>query len=348
MIEKIRAFLQREIDSKHIPGAVVHVSYQGEIICREAIGNRAVYPTISPMQIETVFDLASLTKVIATLPAILKLIDRGDIRLDDPVHLFLPAFLMNGKEKVTIRHLLTHTAGFPAHRQFYRENLTRNEILHRALTEPLEYEPGSKVVYSDLSFITLYQLIEIITDEPFDVFINKEIFTPLEMGETTFNPTNNVESFAVTEYSEQLGDYKRGIVHDENAYAMNGISGHAGLFSTIGDMSNFARMIENNGIYKGHRVLSESVLKLARQNHTPFGEEYRGLGWMLKSPKLSSCGDLFSSSAYGHTGFTGTSIWFDPEAKLHVILLTNRVHYGREPHIIRLRARLHNLIRASI
>lgn len=346
MREKVLSYLQKEIDLKHIPGAVIQVSHQGETVLREAIGNRTEVPHPAPMQEDTVFDLASLTKVVGTLPSVLKLIDDGEIRLDDPVALFLPEFARNGKEDINVRDLLTHSSGIAAHRQFYMESLTTEEVLKRIYEETPEYERGSKVVYSDLGFITLYKMVEAVTGESFVQFLEREIFAPLEMVETCFHPTFARERYAATEYSEKLGDYKRGIVHDDNTESMGGLSGHAGLFSTIADLNNFATMIETGGTFKGKRILSESVLDLSRRNYTPFGHEYRGLGWMMKSPELASCGDLFSEQSYGHTGFTGTSMWYDPSVQLQVILLTNRVHYGRHPHIIRLRPRLHNIIRS--
>lgn len=222
------------------------------------------------------------------------------------------------------------------------------EIFTRICDQELEAEIGSKVIYSDLGIITLFILIEIVLNEKFEDFVQRELFDPLEMKETVFNPAYDTARYAATEYSESLKGYKKGVVHDENATTMGGISGHAGLFSTVHDLANYASMIENNGLFRGKRILSEPALTLARQNFTSFDAEYRGLGWILKSEEMSSCGDFFSSSSYGHTGFTGTSIWFDPELKLHVILLTNRVHFGRSDHILRIRPRLHNIIRTSL
>nr|WP_240510106.1 serine hydrolase domain-containing protein [Virgibacillus profundi] len=330
----------------HIPGAVISASYKGEVILQEAVGNRIVYPAKLPMKLNNVFDLASLTKVVVTLPAILQLIDNGEIRLDDPVAYFLPEFAQNGKENIRLRHLLTHTSGLPSHKQYYLEDLTTEEVIQRIYSEELSASTGSNVIYSDLGLMMLYKVIEIITEEKFDHFVHNEILAPLEMFDTGFNPTFEKNRYAATEYSNKLKVYKQGIVHDENTETMGGISGHAGLFSTIHDLQNFTTMIENNGVFKGKRILSQAVLELSRKNYSPFDSEFRGLGWILKSPVLSSCGDLFSEVSYGHTGFTGTSIWFDPTIDLHVILLTNRVHFGREPHILRLRPRLHNMIRA--
>ena len=344
---KVLHFLQKEIDLEHIPGAVLSVSYQGEIILEEVIGKRTVFPEETPMKLNTIFDLASLTKVVATLPSILKLLDEGEIRLDDTVAHFLPDFSQNGKGHITLRHLLTHTSGLPAHKQYYKTNLSTDKILKSIYGEKIEYETGTKVSYSDLGLILLYKIIEKVTEEKFADFLNKEFFQPLEMFETGFNPNFSNERYAATEFDKKINAPKLGVVHDDNTESMGGISGHAGLFSTIHDLKNYASMIENNGIYKGKRFLSEAVIELSRKNYTPFDQEYRGLGWILKSPLNSSCGDLLSDYSYGHTGFTGTSIWFDPAINLHVIFLTNRVHFGRNPHILRLRPRLHNIIRSN-
>lgn len=346
MRQEIRDLLNEEIDLEHIPGAVLHVSHQGKVLFQEALGDRAVYPEKSSMKLDTVFDLASLTKVVATTPAILKLIDDGTIRLDDEVAHFLPGFADSEKRDMTIRHLMTHTSGLPAHRSFHSDHLTENEILDQICGERLDHSIGTNVIYSDLGFITLYKIIEKVTQSSFADFVDESIFRPLEMNETGFLPTYPEYRYAATEYSERLKDYKRGVVHDENTESMGGISGHAGLFSTISDLHHYASMIENNGVYKGKRILSKAILDVSKQNHTPLDRECRGLGWMVRSPERASCGDLFSEKSYGHTGFTGTSMWFDPEIDLHVVLLTNRVHFGRDPYIIRLRPRLHNLIRS--
>lgn len=347
MEDKVIDFLKHEVSQKHIPGAVIQVTHKNKTIMREAVGYRIDTKTVQePMALDTVFDLASLTKIVATLPAVLKLMDDGKIRLDDPVTLFLPKFSQAGKEDVKVRHLLTHTTGLPQHRSYHLDNLNKSEILEQIYQEELAEAPGNSVSYSDLGFIILHRLVEIVADKPFDQFLDEAILSRLEMDETGFNPTFAKKRYAATEYSESHGDYKTGVVHDENAESMGGISGHAGLFSTLKDLTKFVYMIENDGNYGARQILSSSALKLARTNFTSFDNEHRGLAWMLKNPELASCGDYFSKESYGHTGFTGTSLWFDPEIDLSVILLTNRVHYGREPHIIRLRPRLHNIIRS--
>ncbi|MBS4218756.1 beta-lactamase family protein [Bacillus sp. FJAT-49711] len=346
MKEEVIRFLQKEIDLENIPGAAIYISHKGTSILEEVVGYRALAPKKEPMQIDTVFDLASLTKIVTTMTASLQLLDKGEIRLDDPVSYFFPEFNENGKEEVRIRHLLTHTSGLPAHRPFYEEGLTTEQMIKKICAEELENPVGQKVVYSDLGFILLASLIEKVVEIPFDEYVSKEILTPLEMHETGFNPTYSRTRFAATEFSEKLNDFKYGIVHDDNAESMGGVSGHAGLFSTLKDLTNYAQMIENGGSFRGKKIISTVALDLSKRNFTPVDEEGRGLGWQIHSPRLS-CGDLFSYTSYGHTGYTGTSMWFDPEIQLHVILLTNRVHAKNQQAILRLRPRLHNLIRAQ-
>ncbi|MBS4192450.1 beta-lactamase family protein [Bacillus sp. FJAT-49705] len=345
MKNKLLQFLQQEIDLEHIPGAVLHISYSDDIIFQEAVGNRILYPEKSPMSKDTIFDLASLTKVVATLPVLLKLIDAGEIRLEDPIAYFLSTF---HTKEITLKHLLAHTSGLPAHRQYYKERLHKDEIVDRICKEALVSGAGERVLYSDLGLILLYKIIEIVVNENFEEFVERELFNPLNMKETGFNLKHSQSRYAATEYSEALQGYKQGIVHDENAESMGGISGHAGLFSTINDLGNFSSMIENEGVFNGKQIISSPALVLSKVNFTFFDREHRGLGWMLKGKQGSSCGDLFSNNSYGHTGYTGTSIWFDPDIKLNVILLTNRVHVENKNAILRLRPRLHNIIRSSL
>lgn len=344
--EQIIEFLQDEIDKEHIPGAVIQVNYKGKTILKEALGWRIDFEEeCEPMQLDTVFDLASLTKVVATLPSILKLLDEGEIGLNDTVSHFIPEFSVNNKSEITLMHLLTHTSGLKSHRRFYQENLNKEEIFEEIYEETLEYKPGTKVIYSDLGFMLLFKIIEIVTHSTFEEFVTKEIFEPLEMNETSFLPKFSKDRYAATEFDPSLKTYKLGVVHDENANTLGGISGHAGLFSTVSDLNHYVSMHENEGIFNGKRILSPNAIQLAQKNFTSSLNEMRGLGWQLKTDSATSCGDYFSKNSFGHTGFTGTSLWIDTEVDLSVILLTNRVHYGREPHILRLRPRLHNIIR---
>src|SRR5699024_2942172 len=311
--EHILQFLKNEIDLNHIPGAIVQVMHKNQIILQEAVGSRFVHlGNKEPMKLDAIFDLASLTKVVATLPAVLSLMDKGEIRLDDPVTYFLPDFGTHGKENIRLRHLLTHTSGLPAHRQYHKDQLNKEGILDAINQEQLVAPINSEVLYTDLGFILLFRIVEKVTEQSFDTFLQEHFFQTLGMTETGFCPSFHQNRYAATEYVRALNNYKMGIVHDENSESMGGISGHAGLFSSLNDLTCFARMMENDGVYNGKRFLSKAALNLSRANFTAKSEEHRGLAWMRKSPCLASCGDYFSEESYGHTGFTGTSIWFDP------------------------------------
>lgn len=343
---EVSQFLQKEIEQQHIPGFVLQVRHKDEVVFEDAFGYRSIFPQKAQMEINTVFDLASLTKVVATLPVFLKFIDDGVVRLEDKVTKFIPNFDEHGKENITLRHLLTHSSGLQAHAPFAAEDIRERESIITALVnEKLAYKPGEDVIYSDVGFALLSIIAEEITGQSFDMLTNELIFQKLGMDETGYNPTFAKNRYAVTEFDGQLNEYKCGIVHDENTYTIGGISGHAGLFSTIKDLGNFAKMVMNEGTFNGKQILSPHAIKLSKRNFTPFSSYYRGVGWELNGEYAASCGDYFSTETFGHTGFTGTSMWFDPEVNLAVILLTNRVHFGRQPHMLSLRPRLHNIIR---
>ncbi len=345
-MKEVIEFLQNEINQKHIPGAVLQVSHKGQAQIKRALGFRIDYENEQqPMEIDTIFDIASLTKVVATLPSVLKLIDDKQLKLSDSISSLLPEFSQNNKESVTVEHLLTHTSGLPSHRKFYKENLSKDEIFNAIMGEKLISKPGIAVNYSDLGFMLLGKIVETVIQNPFEKFATDEIFKPLGMNETSFRPDFPQTRYAATEYNEALQTYKIGAVHDNNAEAMGGISGHAGLFSTLADLSHFVQMIENDGVYQGNRILSAEIVRQSKQNFTSSLNENRGLGWQLGSEKSSPFSTAFPDSAYGHTGFTGTSLWFDPKLELSIILLTNRVHYGRAPEGLYFRPEVHKIIR---
>ncbi|HLR64636.1 MAG TPA: serine hydrolase [Pseudogracilibacillus sp.] len=345
MRQEVLQFLQKEIDEKHIPGAVIQVQQNNELILQEAIGYRSIYEQKAAMTIDTMFDLASLTKVVATTTATLYLLDQGKIRLEDKVCQFIPDFIEEGKDMITLRHLLSHTSGLPAALQLPQGEITKEIIADTVCHTKLGNKVGEKVVYSDIGFVALYLVIEAITQEPFEQFIKNHILQPLKMSHTSFNPNQASYKFAKTEYADHLATYKNGLVHDENTERMGGISGHAGLFSTISDLGHYAQMILNEGLFEDRQFLSPHSIRLSRRNFTAFDPLHRGIGWELNGRYAASCGDYFPQNAFGHTGFTGTSMWFDPDINLAVTLLTNRVHYGRHPHMLSLRPRLHNMIR---
>lgn len=335
-------FLQEQIDKERLPGAVISVIHRNRLLFRGAIGYRQLWPDRQPMSINTVFDLASLTKVVCTLPLILQLWQRKRLSLHMPVAEVLPPFGANGKENVTIFQLLTHSAGLPASVPFYKEGFNYHETIASVCHQAPTYTPGTRVVYSDLSFIALGAIIEQVTGKSLQRVANEWIYTPLGMQETQFCPRFPATRYAATEWDHWLGRPKCGEVHDENAFAMGGVSGHAGLFSTVSDIEKFAGEMQT----ATPLLFDPDILRYARQHFSAGMEEPRGLGWILKGAQTnSSCGRFFSPFSYGHLGFTGTSIWFDPVAELAVIFLTNRVHLGRDNHAIRrIRPALHDLI----
>ncbi|HHY75855.1 MAG TPA: N-acetylmuramic acid 6-phosphate etherase [Firmicutes bacterium] len=334
-----------------IPGAVAAIVHKGIMLHPRAFGWAVRTPERIPATPNTIFDMASLTKVTAALPAVLRLLERGEFRLDDPLALFIPEFGQGGKEPITIRQILTHTSGLPAHIKFYEQGLMGREIIDAicslVLTE--DQVPGEKVVYSDLGFIMLTELVRRITGSTLDEFAAREVFIPLGMKDACFRPDPALKyRIAATEYRPDLGRVMWGEVHDENAHALGGVSGHAGLFGTVYDMARYALMWLGGGEFGGVRILCEATVKAATREETSAGER-RGLGWQLRSRTYSSGGDLMSDRAYGHTGFTGTSLWCDPETDTAAILLTNRVHAGRDGNAhIRLRAQFANAVAAAV
>lgn len=348
MNEKVRAFLQHEIDNKVTPGAVIRIKHKGQILMDESFGFNSLQEDKVSMTKEHIFDMASLTKVMATLPAMLQLFDAGEIHLHDKVARFIPEFATYQKESITLQQLLTHSSGLIAHRPYFQRKLSTSDVLREIMDEKLRYTPDSEVVYSDLGYILLMDVIEKVSGQSLQNYVQEQIFQPLGMVQTNYLPNYDRQQYAPTEYLEHLQDHKYGIVHDDNTEFMGGISGHAGLFSSIDDVSIYTTMLENDGVHNGKQILSPRWLVKSRENFTPFSTESRGLGWQLKGKGFSPAGDLMSDATYGHTGYTGTSFYIDPKEQLTVTLLTNRVYFGRQDPIIRLRPRLHNLIVSNL
>lgn len=348
MRDLIRTFLQREIDQQVTPGAIIRVRHKGEIILDEALGTTSLEADRAPVAGNTLYDMASLTKVMVTLPIMLQLLEKGDIYLHDRVAAFVPEFGANGKDNVRLRQLLTHTSGLIAHRHYFADRLTKQQVYEEIWKEELAYEPETQVVYSDLGFIMLMAVIEKVTGMNIEEYAEQHLFAPMGMNDTKFLPQYEKSRIAPTEYLEHIGGHKYGIVHDDNTEFMGGISAHAGLFSTMDDLSVFTQMLENDGRHEGQQILHPLWLAKAREDFTPFSEDARGIGFELKARGAGPVGDLLSPTTYGHTGYTGTSFYIDSERELAIMLLTNRVYFGRKDPMIRLRPRLHNLIAANL
>lgn len=325
-LETIDRVVRRGIVAGGYPGAAVVVGRKGAAVWEKGFGRLGWTGESAPVDAgSSIYDLASLTKVVATTTAIMVLYDRGRIDLDSPVHRYLPDFFGNGRELVTVRLLLTHRSGLPAGRDIWRMARTPSEARRMILESELVCRPGVCSEYSDLGPDLLGFIVESITGQRLDVMLERTVFAPLGMRDTRFIvPDSARYRVAPTELTPPRGYPLRGEVHDENAFALGGVAGHAGLFSTAADLSIFAQLMLNGGEYGGVRIIADSTVKLF--THRSSGS--RALGWDTCSGE-GSCGDVLSSRAYGHTGFTGTSLWIDPEREMFVLLLTNRVHAAR-------------------
>jgi uncharacterized protein YbbC (DUF1343 family)/CubicO group peptidase (beta-lactamase class C family) len=348
-LDDIPPLVEAAIAEKKLPGAVVLVGRGDRVIYQKAIGNRSLEPVKEPMTLDTIFDLASLTKVVATTTSVMKLMEDGKIRMNDRVSTFIPGFERYKKADITIRHLLTHTSGLRPDLDLAETWTGAEEAIHLAIEEVPTAPPGEHFVYSDINFFLLGEIVYRVSGKPLDQFARAEIFAPLEMKDTMFTPPESLSArIAPTEKCTPFGwpcegpqvHMLRGVVHDPTARRMGGVAGHAGLFSTAADLSIFCRMLLNGGEYNGARVLSP--LTVAKMTSPVLGSDpaLRGLGWDIDSAYSSNRGELLPVGSFGHTGFTGTSIWIDPATREFVIFLSNRVHPDGKGDVTPLRARI--------
>ena len=325
-LASIDRIVARGIKAGGYPGASVVVGRKGYAVFQKGFGKLG-WTTSSPRVSadKSIYDLASLTKVVGTTTAAMVLFDQGRLDLDAPVSTYLPAFSGGWKDSVTVRQLLTHRSGLPAGRDLWRVARTADEARAAVLATNLECRPGQCYIYSDLGADVLGFVIEAVAGESLDNFLHDKVFEPLGMTDTFFRPADSLTyRIAPTEIAPPRGYPLRGQVHDENAYALGGVAGHAGLFSTAADLSIFAQMMLNGGEYNGVRILSDTTVAL----FTRRAAGTRALGWDTADGDGGS-GRFLDSRSYGHTGYTGTSIWIDPERQMFVLLLTNRVHAAR-------------------
>ena len=339
-----------------LPGAVVLVGRGDETLVRKAYGSRALAPSREPMTPDTIFDLASLTKVIATTTAVMQQVEAGRIRLDDRVSDYIPGFGKYGKQTITVRQLLTHMSGLRPDLDLSDEFEGRDTAVRLALEEVPQAPAGRTFIYSDINFFLLADIVARTSGMPFERYVRERIFLPLGMKETMFLPPASLQSrIAPTEPCERLAwpcgenaPMLRGVVHDPTARRMDGVAGHAGLFSTADDLARFARMLLNKGTLDGVRVLSPLSVERMTSPATPVTEpNVRGFGWDINSAFSSNRGDLLPFGSFGHTGFTGTSLWVDPVSKLFVIFLSNRVHPDGKGDVTPLRSRVASLAAAA-
>jgi len=340
----VDSIVQEAIHAGQIPGAVVLVWHNGQVLYRKAFGYRALEPRRELMTVDTVFDLASLTKVVATTTAVMQLVEKGEVRLNDPVAKYIPEFAQNGKEDITVRGLLTHYSGLEPDLDLTHVWQGRDTAFSMAFAEKPVNPPGSRFVYSDINFITLGALVERVSKVELDKYCAQNIFTPLKMARTRFLPPATwVPKIAPTEYDEQ-NRMLRGVVHDPSARRMGGVAGQAGLFSTADDLSKFAR-----ALIAGSSVLpSLLVEKMSTPQQPPAAHELRGFGWDIDSPFSTNRGELLPVGSFGHTGFTGTSLWIDPTTRTYIILLTNAVHPRGKGSAVALRTKLATAVTAAL
>ena len=364
-LARMDAAIAASIEKKALPGAVVLVARHGKTVWRKAYGARAVEPQREAMTLDTIFDLASLTKVVATTTSIMMLVEQGKIRLGDPVTQFIPEMKGQGRDAITIEQLMTHVSGFAPDFDLRERWTGYDEGIKRLYREPLRTPPGTRFVYSDINYIALGEVVHRVSGLMLDEFARRHIFVRLGMRDTGFNPKARLRSrIAPTEKRGGQMDYPgdsgadagsesdqwlRGQVHDPTSFRMGGVAGHAGLFSTARDLAIFCRMLLNGGVYKGRRILSPmTIATMTRPRAVSETGAARGLGWDLATTFSSNRGDLFPLGSFGHTGFTGTSIWIDPASDSFVIFLSNRVHPDGKGDVGPLRGRVASIVASAI
>ena len=340
--------VEEEIEKGSFPGAVVLIGKQDDILYWKAFGNEVIEPYKEPIDRNTVFDLASLTKPIATATSIMILKDRKEIDFDDYVSEYLPDFACNGKEQVQIKHLLTHTSGLPAYTNAAKlkeqfGNPCPEQVIEKICGFEAASKPGEKFRYSCLGYITLAKIVEKITGKNIDEFSRENIFTPLDMKNTTYNPSaSRFKDIAATQIVDQ--QLLRGTVHDPLAQLMAGISGNAGLFSNAYDLSIYCRMLLNDGIWDGRRILSPEAVSML----TTAQIHGRAFGFDVSSSYSWVKGSYTSEKAFCHTGYTGTSIVCDPASEVFVIILTNRAHPNDKGVVKPVRTKVADIVFSSL
>jgi len=351
-LARIDGVVADAIAARKLPGAVVVVGRGDAVVWRKAYGNRALVPAVEPMTLDTIFDMASLTKVVATTPAVMLLVEQGRIRLTDPVASFIPEFAKYGKDRITIRDLLLHTSGLRPDLDL-GDDWSGYETGVRLAAEEVP-STDRRFVYSDINFLLLAEVVRRVSQQPFEEFVNAHVFSPLGMRETMFKPPASlVPRIAPTEAcaptDTTCSGILRGIVHDPTARRMGGVAGHAGLFSTAADLTMYCRMLLGNGAIGRTRILAPLTVARMTSPASPAGEpNVRGLGWDLDSAYSANRGELMPLGSYGHTGFTGTSIWIDPATRTFIVFLSNRVHPDGKGDVTPLRAEVATIVGSAL
>ena len=337
--------VEQAIVDHAFPSAALAIGRKNELYLKEACGYTTLFTPQKKANFETLYDMASLTKIFSATLITLRLIEEGRVCLGDTINRFFNDAPTDKKE-ITILELMTHTSGLPANVMLEDFNSNPKEVVKTILSLPLSVPRGMETIYSCSGFILLGKILEKICDKPLDTLMNNYVTEPLEMKSTTFRPQG--DNIAATEYIKEMGHCITGVVHDENARFLSGIAANAGVFSTIDDCIKLAQMLANSGVAGGRHFLQEATLARAIVNFTPGKSHNRGLGFKLAGGESDYIGDLFSEHSFGHTGFTGTSLVVEPESGLFAVLLTNRIHPVRDNvKILRFRQVLHNVIKSD-
>lgn len=353
-LAEIDTAVEGAVAREKIPGGVFWLEHDGEVYAK-AYGHMSVEPETIPTRLDVIYDAASLTKVVATSPAILLLMERGQIELDAPVHRYLLDYTDGEGTDLTIRHLMTHTSGLPPGipLSIEAEGVSKmwegyETALALAMAERPQADPGTRFVYSDINFILLGEIIQHTTGLPLEAFTREEIFEPMGMVDTGYLPSPDLKSrIAPTNWED--GEMLRGVVHDPVCRRAGGALGHASLFTTAADLARFARMILNKGELNGFRLFQRKTVELMTSNQSPNQlDARRGLGWDIDTGYSGQRGSLFPVGGFGHTGFTGTSLWIDPYSNSFVIFMSNRTHPDGKGNVLELRRQLGTLAAAAI
>jgi CubicO group peptidase (beta-lactamase class C family) len=343
LAKRVADEVEAAIDAKKLPGCVVLVGSRGRVIHREAYGRRRIEPTSERMTVDTVFDLASLTKPLATATSVMILGERGKLRLDDPVVRHLPQFAAHGKDGIRVEHLLLHTAGLIADNPLADYEKGREQAIERIMSLKPVAPPGERFIYSDVCFIVLGLLVERASGQSLDDFARENIFMPLGMNDTSFRPDERLRARAAP--ADKLGErWIAGEVHDPRAARLGGVAGHAGVFSTADDLAKYAREMLNQGRHGERQLFREETWReMTRSRELP-ARGRRSLGWDIQTGYSTNRGKRLSGTAFGHGGFTGTSIWIDPENDLFVIFLSNRLHPDGKGSVNQLAGRIAEIV----
>ncbi|GDY22552.1 esterase [Verrucomicrobiota bacterium] len=347
-LAELDAAVTQAIADGRLPGGVLWLEHRGAVY-QKSYGRRAVIPAPEPMSDDTIFDAASLTKVLATTPAIMLLIERGKLQIDAAVTNYLPEFAGDGRERVTLRHLLTHTSGLRSGLGLANAWTGSAHAIALACGEKLRQAPGAAFLYSDINFILLGEIVQRVSGQRLDQFVTRELYQPLRMSDTGYLPeAGKLSRIAPTENHKTEG-LLRGRVHDPTARRMGGVAGHAGVFTTAADLARYARMMLQGGELDGVRVFPPEAVRWMTSVQSPAGvAARRGIGWDIDSPFSGPRGKHFPIGSFGHTGWTGTSVWIDPASRTFLIFLANRNHPNEAAGVGELRARLATLAAEAI